>query len=424
MAGSKDFPKVLQDVRIDNITISNQIGTGASGRILEAKWEGIVVAVKEIHSIFINEVSDMEFQSFKRRFLRECEQTSRLRHPNIVRFFGIYHPPGARMPSLVMERLHCSLAKLLENNPVVPIGTKIWIIKDVALGLRYLHTRNPPIIHRDLSSNNVLLSKGMEGKIGDLGTARLVEPRRQSRMTKAPGTVDFMPPEALADVTNVRYDKELDVFSFGCVMLHTLSHKWPTPSEAVIINPDTGLATGGRTEVERRSQYFERIDRSMSDVLIPLIKSCLNNLPKNRPSIVRLCDQLKGQLVDNERTSLEQEIHQKDAEIQQKDAEIQRICTEIQQKDTRLQNKKIEMQSNYLELRKKSTEIQQLTATLHEKDEMLQTLISNMSELQIPTSQSLPKKVSKQCLIIQCHYLCDVKRRSIRVAVISGTALR
>ena len=115
MAGSKDFPKVLQDVRIDNITISNQIGTGASGRILEAKWEGIVVAVKEIHSIFINEVSDMEFQSFKRRFLRECEQTSRLRHPNIVRFFGIYHPPGARMPSLVMERLHCSLAKLLEK---------------------------------------------------------------------------------------------------------------------------------------------------------------------------------------------------------------------------------------------------------------------------------------------------------------------
>ena len=84
------------------------------------------------------------------------------------------------MPGLVIERLHCSLTSLLENNPVVPIGTKVSIIKDVALGLRYLHTRNPPTIHRDLSSNNVLLSKGMEGKIGDLGTARLVDPRRQS----------------------------------------------------------------------------------------------------------------------------------------------------------------------------------------------------------------------------------------------------
>ena len=147
----------------------------------------------------------------------------------------------------------------------------MWIIKDVALGLRYLHTRNSPIIHRDLSSNNVLLSKGMEGKIGDLGTARLVDPRRQSTMTTAPGTLHFMPPEALADVTNVRYGKELDVFSFGCVMLHTLSHEWPTPSEAVIINPDTGLVSGGRTEVERRSRCFERIDRSSSDVSIPLI---------------------------------------------------------------------------------------------------------------------------------------------------------
>ena len=451
-----DFTLALRDFVIDNITIGNQIGIGANGRILEAKWEGVVVAIKEIHSIFMNEVSDLEFQSFKRSFLRECEQSSRLRHPNIVRFFGIYHPPGARVPSLVMERLHCSLTSLLENNPVVPIGTKIWIIKDVALGLRYLHTRNPPIIHRDLSSNNVLLSKGMEGKIGDLGTARLVEPRRQSRMTKAPGTVDFMPPEALASVANIRYGKELDVFSFGCVMLHTLSHEWPTPSEAVIINPDTGLVTG-RTEVERRSQYFERIDRSRSDVLIPLIESCLSNLPKNRPSIVRVCDQLEGQLVDNERTSsdeltvsaLKQEIWQKDAEIQRnytelqwKDSEIQRKDaeievknadlqikdeeiqqkinylrkndvsllrknTELQEKDAEIQRKDAELERKDDELQRKYSEIQKLSTALHEKDVMLETLRSDMFKLQITTSHPLPNKVSK-CIIIYCHYLCDV----------------
>ena len=58
----------------------------------------------------------------------------------------------------------------------------------------------------------------MEGKIGDLGTARLVDPRRQSKMTKAPGTVDFMPPEALANATDIYYGQELDVFSFGSVI--------------------------------------------------------------------------------------------------------------------------------------------------------------------------------------------------------------
>ena len=404
MAGRNDDFAALRDFVIDNIRIGNQIGRGANGRILEAKWEGTVVAVKEIHSIFMNEVGDLEFQSFKRSFLRECEQSSRLRHPNIVRFFGIYHPPGARVPSLVMERLHCSLTSLLENNPVVPIGTKIWIIKDVALGLRYLHTRNPPIIHRDLSSNNVLLSKGMEGKIGDLGTARLVDPRRQSRMTKAPGTVDFMPPEALEDVTSIHYGKELDVFSFGCVMLHTLSHQWPTPSQAVIINPETGLVTGGRSEAERRSQYFDRIDRSRSDVLIPLIESCLSNLPKNRPSIVRVCDQLEGQLADRERASsneltvsaLQQEIQQKDAELQRNYNEIQRKEIQIQQNDTELQRKDTEIQ-------KKNTEIQHLTTALQDKDMMLQTLRSDMSKLPTTTSHSLPKKVSKQCIIIHYH---------------------
>ena len=294
-------PLSLQDFIIDNIQLGKQIRRGANGRILEAKWEGAVVAVKEIHSIFINEVSDPEFQAFKRSFLRECEQSSRLRHPNVVRFFGIYYPPDARVPSLVMERLHCSLTTLLEQNPVLPIETKLSIIHDVALGLRYLHSRTPPIIHRDLSSNNVLLTKGMEGKIGDLGTARLVDPTRQSRMTKAPGTVDFMPPEALAASASVKYERELDVFSFGCVMLHTLSHQWPTPSEPVVTDPVT-FELKGRSEVERRSNYFDKINKSRSSVLIPMIKSCLNNVPKSRISIVRVCDQLEG-LVDKQDSS-------------------------------------------------------------------------------------------------------------------------
>ena len=274
-----------------------QIVRGANGRILEAKWEGVIVAVKEIHSIFVNEVSEPEFQAFKRCLLRECEQSSRLRHPNIVRFFGIYYPPGARVPSLVMERLHCSLTNLLERNPLLPIETKLSIIHDVALGLRYLHTRTPIIIHRDFSSNNVLISTGMEGKIGDLGTARLVDPTRQSQMTKAPGTVDFMPPEALAASDNIEYGKELDVFSFGCVMLHTLSHQWPTPSEPVVTGPVT-FEVKGRTEVERHSSCFDKIE-DRAGMLIPTIKSCLNNIPKNRESIVQVCSQLEG-LVDKQ----------------------------------------------------------------------------------------------------------------------------
>ena len=104
----ENIPSSLHDFIIGNIQLEKQIGRGANGRILEAKWERITVAVKEIHSIFINEVSEPEFQTFKRSFLRECEQSNLLRHPNIVRFLGIYKPPGARVPSLVTDMIWSS----------------------------------------------------------------------------------------------------------------------------------------------------------------------------------------------------------------------------------------------------------------------------------------------------------------------------
>ena len=360
-----DIPSSLRGFIIDNIHLGNQIGRGANGRILEAKWEGTMVAVKEIHAIFINKVSDAEFQAFKGSFLRECEQSSRLCHPNIVRFFGIYWPTAARAPSLVMERLYCSLTSLLEQSSVFPMEIKVSIINDVALGLRYLHTRTPIIIHRDLSSNNVLVSKGMEGKIGDLGTVRLVDPTKQSRMTKAPGTIDFMPPEALAAIDNIRYERELDVFSFGCVMLHALSHQWPTPSEPVVTDPVT-FELKAKSEIERRSRYFDKIPKSKSDVLIPVIKSCLNNVPKNRISIVTVCNQLEG-LVSEQQSStddiylpisaLKQEIKERDAEILRKDAEIN---AEILKRESDIKNKNIQIQRQANEIRKLKSDMAKL----------------------------------------------------------------
>ena len=406
MATRPDIPVGLQDCIIDNICFGEQIGKGANGRILEARWDGVTVAVKEIHAIFMH-VSEPEFLSFRRSFMRECEQSIRLRHPNIVRFFGIYYPPNARVPSLVMERLHCSLTKLLEDNSDSTLGRKLSIVCDVARGLKYLHTRAPSIIHRDLSSNNVLISKRMEGKIGDLGTARLVDPHRQSQMTKAPGTVVFMPPEALEDRLDIHYGKELDVFSFGCVMLHTLSHQWPTPLPAVVTDPETGIVKGGRSEVERRSDYFDRIDKSIAGVLIPLTESCLNNLPKNRTSIVRVCDQLED-LVHREcvpiddltMSALHEEIQRKENELQRKNTEIQEIRrnatemqTEIQRKSTEIQEIQGHNMQMQNQLQRKYAEIQRKDHEITSKNSEIEALRSAMSRMQITAPNIPPKQV-------------------------------
>ena len=119
--------------------------------------------------------------------------------------------------------------------------------------------------------------------------------------------------------------------------MHTLSHQWPTPSEPVVTDP-VSFEVKGCTEVERRSSYFDKIE-DRAGMLIPTIKSCLNNIPKNRASIVQVCSQLKS-LVDKQdssayetdmpSTSLQQEIKRKDAEIKSKDIQIQCQTTEIE----------------------------------------------------------------------------------------------
>ena len=256
----------LQELVIRNVVHGNVIGKGANGKIFKGTWEGAPCAIKEIHSIFAELASEEELAAFKSAFIEECRRSSRLRHPNIVQFLGVYFRPQVAaslqgLPCLVMELLHSDLTNFLSDNPVISYGIKLSILRDVALGLRFLHNSAPQIIHRDLSSNNVLVSRGYVAKIGDLGTARFLNPNhgtqlsRMSQLTKAPGTVDFMSPEVLFD--NPKYRTPLDVFSFACVSLHTIAHQWPTPTAPVYTDPVTKILLP-RSEVERRSLFFDR----------------------------------------------------------------------------------------------------------------------------------------------------------------------
>ena len=149
---------------------------------------------------------------------------SSLRHPNITQFLGICFIPGIQLPLLVMEKLEFSLDYLLENIPHLTPYLKHSILEDTARGLLYLHSREPSIIHRDLTANNVLLTSSLVAKITDMGNSRIVEtrPGQMARtLSKLPGTLVYMPPEALDD--GHHYGPALDVFSFGHLALFTLT---------------------------------------------------------------------------------------------------------------------------------------------------------------------------------------------------------
>ena len=191
---------------------------------------GVVCAGKKIHEALLDQGNE-GVQNIARKYVEECELLSEMRHPHIVQFIGLCFLNGFSMPVLLMEKLVMNLDDLLENTPDIPLALKRSILSDICKGLVYLHNHSPPVIHRDLSAKNVLLNSAMTAKISDLGNSRIahIQPGQLVKtLSRAPGTMVYMAPEALysprdCDPTKSRYGTRIDIFSFGHLALFTLT---------------------------------------------------------------------------------------------------------------------------------------------------------------------------------------------------------
>ena len=271
------------------LDVEEEIGRGATAIVNRVTWHGTECAAKSIHSSLVDSTTTgAEFNYVKERFLEECCICARLSHPNIVHFYGVFYPPDANLPLLVMELMDTSLTKCIEKYPNIPLYMKLSFLHDVSLGIRYLHSFKPPIVHRDLSSNNILITKACVAKVGDLGVAKIVDISGvNNKLTRAPGTLDFMPPEAL--LTEPIYDTPLDVFSYGGITIHCMSGEWPSPERAVEIDPTTRRVVG-YSEQERRRSLIEKMGNT--EQLKSLTIRCLDNLPEARPTMVEISEQV------------------------------------------------------------------------------------------------------------------------------------
>ena len=266
------------------------IGVGAYGRVFEVEFCGIIYAAKEIHSILVKGVGREEFEATKKAFLTECLQSSALGHPNIVTFLGVYNPVGnSLLPVLVMERMQESLTSVVEKYPNIPMYVKLSMLLDVSRGLWYLHAHDPPIVHRDLSPNNVLLTGQFVAKISDLGVAKVIQADSKKTKTRAPGTVDFMPPEALLETPE--YGPPLDIFSYGGVILHVMNQEWPTPLHYVMTDPKTKKRVA-LSEVQRRQEHINKMSGAPEGVQ-SLVEQCLDDDSAVRPPISDVSEKMK-----------------------------------------------------------------------------------------------------------------------------------
>ena len=276
--------------------INNQpLGKGSYGQVFAVKHGGKTYAAKQIHSILIEAVSPEEKRIVKESFLKECYHCKNLDHPNIVRFIGVYYfpdgDPQSFLPVMVMELMDTSLTDYVKT-PNISMKLKVSVLRDISQGLKFLHCRSSPVIHRDLSPNNILLTRDSVAKISDLGVAKVVKAGTKStnsKLTKAPGTTDFMPPEALDD--NPTYSTGLDIFSYGGLTLHVVNQEWPTPTSPIAFDPKSRQVKGF-TEIERRHKYLDMMTAEAAKLKSLAIR-CLDNDPAKRPTAADVLDILK-----------------------------------------------------------------------------------------------------------------------------------
>ena len=277
-----------------------RLGTGSYGAVDELYVQGTLCAAKQLHESLLDPQNVHRPDKITSRFVEECRIMASVRHPNIVQFLGLHFFPNCSYPTLVMEKLAMSLDDLLseaeKKKEELPLSMKVSILSDTAKGLTYLHNHKPQIIHRDLTSRNVLLTLAMQAKITDLGNALIIKSHTIAHsvaLTQAPGTAVYMPPEAMQ--FHPKYNFAIDMFSYGHLALYTLIQEFPGD-----LLPPTFTTDGdprslqARSEIDRREKYMHSLHLRLGNnhQLTQIVTRCLSNVPSSRPCALDVLEEL------------------------------------------------------------------------------------------------------------------------------------
>ena len=368
------------------------LGTGSYGAVYKAVCDDLTCAGKILHPTLFQS-NDPGATTVMRRFQQECSFLSAIRHPNIVQYLGSYQDPETRLPVLLMELMDDSLTRFLEQfQESLPYHTQVNICHDIALALAYLHSND--IIHRDLSSNNVLLiGAGNRAKVTDFGMAKLFNINRTTMtpLTMCPGTLAYMSPEALDDPPV--YTSKLDTFSFGVLVIQIITQQFPNPGPRMKKVRDPRFPIGVQVPVpdtERRKLHIDLINPTHP--LRPIAIDCLSYSEEDRPSAQDLCHCLAAlkesplycDSVQQERSrpapSTQTNSEKQNTKLQQeRDVVISATQQEIWQIQQAGQDKDCVIEAREGQLCELS---QQLAASEHETSQLQQTLLQKEKMIQ------------------------------------------
>ncbi|XP_074281549.1 uncharacterized protein LOC141606357 [Silene latifolia] len=260
------------EIMWEDLTVAERIGQGSCGTVYHGLWYGSDVAIKVFSK---QEYSEEVIFSFR----QEVSLMKRLRHPNILLFMGAVTSP--QRLCIVTEFLpRGSLFCLLQRSKSkLDWRRRIQMALDIARGMNYLHNCNPPIVHRDLKSSNLLVDKNWSVKVGDFGLSRV---KHETYLTTkaGKGTPQWMAPEVLQ---NERSNEKSDLYSFGVILWELATQKIPWEN----LNPMQVIGAVGF--MNQRLDIPEDVDPMWAS----MIESCWRSEPQNRPTFQELLEKLK-----------------------------------------------------------------------------------------------------------------------------------
>ena len=269
-------------IKSSAIKILKKIGEGGSSDIFLGLYRGTQIAEKRLHLINV----EKNINEFK----REVASFILLHHPYLLLFFGVIAEP--KHLSIITE--YCpggNLHELLYKKKHIYLSWKIRkeFLLQIAIGMNYLHTNNPPILHRDLKSLNILLTNDIKKsnditdiKIADLGLSVVNE--KKNLPNERVGTCHWMAPEV---INCQRYTTKSDVYSFGIIIWEVCTREMPYDS---INNRETILY---RVSVNRERPNIKRMPNDTPEKLKELMEQCLEHEPNKRPSFENIIKIIK-----------------------------------------------------------------------------------------------------------------------------------
>eukprot|EP01127_Copromyxa_protea_P017779 TRINITY_DN5466_c0_g1_i1.p1 TRINITY_DN5466_c0_g1~~TRINITY_DN5466_c0_g1_i1.p1 ORF type:complete len:686 (+),score=105.96 TRINITY_DN5466_c0_g1_i1:16-2073(+) len=266
--------KTHTEVKREDIETLKMVGEGTAGVVSAGRWNGTTVAVKSFNN-----------NSDPKEFYREVSLLTLIKHKHIVSLHGASMDPND--PFLIEDLMEASLYDIIHCKTLeLPESLKLHVAYGTAKGMRVLH--NIGIIHRDLKSLNILISKNMVAKICDFGLSRVLDKSKSNMMTQNIGTVSWTAPEVFS---KKGYTEKADVYSFGIICWELLTREKPFGDVAAFSVPL--LVTKG----ERPP-----IPKDCSKEYKSFISKCWHKRPQQRPDFQKILETLLSLKVSCSRT--------------------------------------------------------------------------------------------------------------------------